>query len=114
MHRVLTEFSPQEIDVIYSHNDRMTLGAIDALKESGIQPGEDIVIISIDAEQEAIDALIRGEINCIVECNPKQGPDIIDLAKKLALGEYIPRVMYMQEEVFTQWDDLSNLMPRGY
>jgi len=65
----------KDMDVIFSHNDSMTLGAIDAMKERNIQPGKDIVIVTIDAEQAAIDALKRGEVNCVVECNPKQGPD---------------------------------------
>ena len=103
-----------DIDVIYSHNDGMTLGAIDAMKERGIKPGEDIVIVSIDAEQAAIDALRRGEINCVVECNPKQGPDILRLAALLAQGETIQRIAYMHEEVFSEGDDLSALPPRGY
>jgi len=104
----------QGIDVIYSHNDSMTLGAIDAMKEQGINPGKDIVIISIDAEQAAINALKHGEINCVVECNPKQGPEVMRLAKYLARKESIPRFIYMDEEVFTEWDDLSNIAPRGY
>ena len=103
-----------DIDVIYSHNDGMTLGAIDAMKERGIIPGEDIIIVSIDAEQAAIDALRRGEINAVVECNPMQGPEIIRLATLLARNESIPRITFMHEEVFTQWDDLSALLPRGY
>jgi len=104
----------KDFDVLYSHNDSMTLGAIDAMKERGIKPGVDIVIVTIDAEQAAIDALKRGEINCVVECNPKQGPDIIRLAMQLSKGETIPRSTFMKEEVFTEWDDLSNLPPRGY
>jgi simple sugar transport system substrate-binding protein len=112
MRNILEEF--QDIDVVYSHNDGMTLGAIDAMKERGINPGKDIVIVSIDAEQAAIDALKRGEINCVVECNPKQGPEVMRLARLLANNESIPRVIYMNEEVFTEWDDLSNIAPRGY
>jgi len=112
MCRILEKF--QEIDVIYSHNDSMTLGAIDAMKEREIKPGIDIVIISIDAEQAAIDALKRGEINCVVECNPNQGPEVMRLAKYLARKESIPRFIYMDEEVFTEWDNLSLLAPRGY
>ena len=109
---ILDEFDG--IDVIFSHNDGMTLGAIDAMKERDIQPGEDIVIVTIDAEQAAIDALKRGEVNCVVECNPKQGPDIMRLAGRLARGESIPRISYMNEEVFSEDDDLSLLPPRGY
>jgi len=104
----------ESFDVIYSHNDSMTLGVIDAMKERGIKPGIDIVIVTIDAEQAAIDALERGDVNCVVECNPKQGPEILRLASLLARGESIPRVTYMNEEVFSEGEDLSGIPPRGY
>jgi simple sugar transport system substrate-binding protein len=100
--------------VIFSHNDGMTLGALDAMKERGISPGIDVVIISVDAEQAAIDALKRGEINCVVECNPMQGPDIMLFAERLAGGKAIPRVTNMAERVFYEGEDLSELPPRGY
>ena len=112
MRAILDDIS--DIDVLYSHNDGMTLGALDAMRERDIQPGKDIIIITIDAEQAAIDALRQGEVNCVVECNPKQGPDIMRLAARLVRGETIPRTIYMNEEVFTEWDDLSSLPPRGY
>ena len=112
MTRLLQQY--EDIDVLYSHNDGMTLGAIDAMKEVGIQPGKDIVIITIDARQAAIDALKNGEVNCVIECNPKTGPAIIDLAKKLARGEKIPRLQHVFEEVFTEYDDLTVIAPRGY
>jgi simple sugar transport system substrate-binding protein len=92
----------------------MTLGAIDAMKEKGIEPGKDIVIVTVDAEQAAINALGKGEVNCVVECNPKQGPDIIRLASRLARGESIPPVTLMIEEIFYEGEDLSDLPPRGY
>lgn len=104
----------EDIDVIYSHNDGMTLGAIEAMKERGIVPGTDIVIITIDAQQAAIDALREGKINCVIECNPKTGPEIIKLAERLAAAETIPRLQYVNEEVFYETDDLSLIAPRGY
>jgi simple sugar transport system substrate-binding protein len=107
-------FDLNKINVLFSHNDGMTLGAIDAMKEKGIKPGKDIVIVTIDAEQAAIDTLKNGETNCVVECNPKQGPDIIRLAMHLARGESIPPVTLMIEEVFYEGEDLSGLPPRGY
>ena len=103
-----------DIDVIYSHNDGMTLGAIEAMEERGIIPGTDIVIVTIDAQQAAIDALREGKVNCVIECNPKTGPEIIKLAEKLAAGESIPRLQYVHEEVFYETDDLSLIEPRGY
>ncbi|MDR1174818.1 MAG: ABC transporter substrate-binding protein [Treponema sp.] len=112
MRNILDE--TRDFDVIFSHNDSMTLGAIDAMKERGIRPGTDIIIVTTDAEQAAIEALRAGEVNCVVECNPRQGPDIVRLAARLARGETIPPVTYMDETVFTEWDDLSGLPPRGY
>ena len=104
----------EDIDVIYSHNDGMTLGAIEAMEEKGLVPGTDIVIITIDAQQAAIDALRDGKVNCVIECNPKTGPEIIQLAERLAAGETIPRLQYVHEEVFYETDDLSLIEPRGY
>ncbi len=103
-----------DIDVLYSHNDSMTLGALDAMKEKGIRPGTDIVIVTIDAEQAAINALQQGEVNCVIECNPKMGPDIMKLVKSLAAGEGISRQIYVQEQVFREDDDLSDIEARGY
>ncbi|MDD3824013.1 MAG: ABC transporter substrate-binding protein [Sphaerochaetaceae bacterium] len=104
----------EDIDIIFSHNDGMTLGVIEAMEERGLAPGTDIVIITIDAQQAAIDALREGKVNCVIECNPKTGPEIIKLAERLAAGEKIPRLQYVHEEVFYETDDLSLIEPRGY
>lgn len=112
--RSILDSEYKDFDVVFSHNDGMTLGILDVMRERGLNPGKDIVIITIDAEQAAIDALERGEVNCVVECNPKFGPAIMSLAKKLAEGEKIPRLMHVHEEVFTEDDNVAALPPRGY
>ena len=68
--------STAEVDVLYSHNDAMTLGAVESIEAGGMIPGKDIVIITVDGEQGAIDLLKQGKINCVVECTPMLG-DII-------------------------------------
>ena len=104
-----------EVDVLYSHNDAMTLGAVEAIEASGIGPGKDIVIITVDGEQGAIDLLKQGKINCVVECTPMLGDIIMVLAKKLVAGEEIPKVIYSEETMFTEFDDnLQSIPPRGY
>ncbi|HIR07134.1 MAG TPA: ABC transporter substrate-binding protein [Candidatus Pullichristensenella stercoripullorum] len=105
----------ERIDVLFSHNDSMTLGAIEAIEEAGLRPGEDIIIITVDGEQAAIDLLQEGKINCVVECTPMLGDIIMDLTKKLAAGEEIPRVTHPEEDVFCEFDaDLMDIPPRGY
>lgn len=113
MNQLLSTYS--DIDVLYSHNDAMTLGAIEAIEKKGLVPGEDIIIVTVDGEQAAIDLLKEGKINCVVECNPKIGEMVMDLAKKLATGEKVDRYTYSQEEVFTEFDeDLQDIPERGY
>ena len=105
----------EQIDVLYSHNDAMTLGAIAAMEEAGLVPGKDIIIITVDGEQAAIDLLKEGRINCVIECKPQIGDTVMELAIKLAAGEEIPRYTYTEERVFTEFDaDLDSIPPRGY
>lgn len=103
----------QKIDAIYSHNDSMTLGLLEVLDSRQI-PYDDVIIISIDAEQKSIDALVQGKIDCVVECNPNLGPTLMQLVQDIADGKEIPRVTYMQETVFTEYDDFSTYTERGY
>ena len=43
----------ENIDVIYCHNDDMAIGAIQAVREYGLEPGQDIKIYSIDGIKDA-------------------------------------------------------------
>lgn len=116
--RIITEnnglnINGKPIDVIYSHNDSMTLGLLEVLDEYKI-PYKNTIIISIDAEQKSIDALVEGKLNCVVECNPNLGSTLMNLVQNIASGNSIPRITYMQETVFTEYDDFSTYTPRGY
>ena len=102
------------INIIVSGNDGMTLGFLEVLHNHGIKTGKNITIVTVDAQQEAIDKLKAGEINCVIECNPNIGPQVMELVKKLAANEPIPKLTDVKESVFTENDDLSNLPPRGY
>ncbi|MEX1307882.1 MAG: ABC transporter substrate-binding protein [Eubacteriales bacterium] len=103
-----------EFDVIYSHNDMMTYGVIEALEAHGIQPGKDVVIVSVDGEQKMIELLLQGKVNCVVECTPLFGEKVMEICKAIVNGERVPKVIYSDETLFTMWDDLSSLPARGY
>ncbi len=110
----LLETYGDDIDVIYSHNDEMTMGALPKIENAGYRPGEDMVIISIDGGQEAIDILKEGKINCIVECTPMLGSILMETAMKLKAGEAVEKVTHPVERTFSDYDDIGNLEPRGY
>ncbi len=104
-----------DIDVLFSHNDAMTLGAIEAIEGFGLVPGKDIVIITVDGEQGAIDLLKKGKINCVIECTPFIGDVVIRLSQLLAKGEKIAETTYSSERTFSEYDaELDSLSPRGY
>ena len=112
--RSLLKKYPGQIDVLYSHNDAMTLGAIEVMEEQGIEPGKDIVIISVDGEQAAVDLLKEGKINCVVECSPMLGEAVMDLAEKIVSGQDYPRVTHPDESAFSDLDDLTDPRVEGF
>jgi ABC-type sugar transport system substrate-binding protein len=114
MQKVLTLYSPKDIDVLYSHNDDMTFGAIEVMQEAGIEPGKDIVIISVDATQRIVDYLKKGTVNCVIECNPNSGPQVMEVARKIVAGEKVPKHVFIDETVFSETADLTKITDRGY
>ena len=112
--RYLLETYGDDIDVVYSHNDEMTLGALPEIEKAGFAPGKDIIIISIDGGQEAIDILKAGKINCIVECTPMLGSTLMETALALKDGKTVEPETHPMEAVFSDEDDLSQIAPRGY
>lgn len=114
MQQVLKRYDPKDIDLLYSHNDDMTFGAIEVMKEAGIAPGKDIAIISVDATQRIIDYLKEGVVNCVIECNPNSGPQVMDIAKKIVAGEKVPKHVYIEETVFDEYSDFATIANRGY
>ena len=112
--RYLLDRYGSDIDVVYSHNDEMTLGALPEIEKAGFVPGENMVIISIDGGQEAIDILRAGKINCIVECTPMLGSTLMETALALKAGESVQPEVHPEETVFSDEDDLSGIAPRGY
>ncbi len=112
--RYLLETYGDDIDVVFSHNDEMTLGALPEIESAGLNPGSDIIIISIDGGQEAIDVLKEGRINCVVECTPNLGNELMETALRLKNGEEVEAVIHPSEQVFSDEMDLTSIGPRGY
>ncbi|OZM81648.1 LacI family transcriptional regulator [Pseudonocardia sp. MH-G8] len=106
--------SHPDIDVLYAHNDDMGLGAIEAIEAAGKVPGTDIKIITVDAVKDGMQALADGKINFIVECNPLLGPQLMDLAKKVAAGEEVPARVVTEETTFDGESAKAALPTRQY
>jgi galactofuranose transport system substrate-binding protein len=90
----------KDITAVFAHNDDMALGAIQAIEEYGLKPGEDIKIVSVDAARGAFEAMMEGKLSATVECNPLLGPQFFELALKVANGEPVPKWIPSQESEF--------------
>ena len=103
-----------KIDILFAHNDDMALGAIQAIEAAGLKPGKDITIISIDSVKGMFQAMIDGKANCTVECNPLQGPLLMETAKKILNKEEVAKNVYVEEGIFPADIAAKTLPERKY
>jgi len=96
----------KNICALYAHNDDMAVGAIQAIKEAGLKPGTDILVVSIDAVPDIFLAMAAGEANATVELTPNMaGPafDALEAFKKD--GTLPPKWIQTESKLYTQADD---------
>ena len=90
-----------EANVIYAHNDEMAIGAVSAIKAAGKVPGKDILVLSIDGGKEAVQMVVDGTINYVVECNPRFGPKAFATLKDYAAGKKLPAKIINEDRDYT-------------
>lgn len=117
---VMTEFLKDEgtnIRAVFAQNDNMAYGAVEAIeefKELGLKPGTDIHIIGVDATHHGFELLMQKKLNCLVECNPLEGPIALRVVMQILSGRNVPPVIYLEESVFTQLNAAAAFPTRKY
>ena len=104
----------KNIQVLYAHNDQMALGAIQAIKEAGLKPGKDIIIVGVDAVKGAFEAMVAGEMNASIECSPLLGPQALQAVRDLRDGKKLPARIYTIEGIFDETNAAEALPTRQY
>jgi galactofuranose transport system substrate-binding protein len=104
----------KKIDVLFAHNDDMAIGAIQAIEEAGLKPGQDIAIVSIDGVRGAFEAMKAGKLNVTVECNPLLGPQLMQLAKDVVAKKPVEKRITVTEGVYTADMAAKELPNRKY
>lgn len=107
----------KEIDVVYCENDGEALGAIDAMKEAGIECNANggVIVISFDATKLGLEYCLDGRIALNVECNPLQGPYVDEIIKRLERGEAVEDQKYIDETQFDCFTITREMIDgRGY
>jgi ABC-type sugar transport system substrate-binding protein len=104
----------RSIRVVYAHNDGMARGAIQAIKEAGLDPGTDIIVIGVDAMKFALQAIVDGDMNCTVECSPFVGPQAVQAITNLRNGTPLPARIWTTEGIFDATNANVALPTRQY
>jgi simple sugar transport system substrate-binding protein len=91
MEGILNSENPGDICAVWSHNDDMAIGAIQAMMDAGIDPGDDILVVSVDAIPDIFLAMINGDANATIELNPDMGVPAFDAIDAYFRGEEIPK-----------------------
>jgi galactofuranose transport system substrate-binding protein len=104
----------KKINALFAHNDDMAIGAIQAIEEYGLKPGKDIKIVSIDGVKGIFEAMVAGNANCTVECNPLLGPQVMKAANEILAGKKMPEWIKSDESIYTQAQAKAALPSRKY
>lgn len=99
----LTQFDGK-IEVIFANNDAMANGALAAMKNKGLKPGEDIYIVGVDGLAETKKYVDEGEINgTVIQDHIGQSKkaveamkDILD-GKKVEFRYYVDYIKYVKK-----------------
>lgn len=90
-----------EIEALFSCNDNMALGAIEAISAAG-RTG-DIMVLGFDAITEARNAIKQGTMEASVAQSPAlMGKMAVEYAKKLINGEKIPEEVPVEIKLVTR------------
>lgn len=105
MESFLSSEDPANICAVWAHNDDMAIGAIEAIKEAGLVPGQDILVVSVDAIPDIFDSLDAGEANATVELSPFMGGPAFDAVVATLNGEELPKWIPVAGKLYTNRAD---------
>ena len=101
--------SGMEIDIVFANNDEMGLGAIQALKNAGIDM-DDVLVGSVDATADALKAMQDGDLDVTVFQNAAgQATGGVDAALAAINGDSLPNWINIPFELVTP-DNMKNYM----
>lgn len=93
---------------IYAENDEMGLGAVNALKGAGKKAG-DVKIVTIDGTRNAVQGIVDGWIDGVIESNPRFGPLAFQTLDTFTKGEKVSQNIVIQDSAYTGQNAKSDL-----
>lgn len=97
-----------KVNAIFAQNDEMGLGVVKALEAAGLK--NKIIVVSIDAIPDALQAVKKGTLDATVYQNAKQqGSKAIENAVKAAKGEVFEKEVLIPFQLVTK-ENLSEFL----
>lgn len=93
---------------IYAENDEMGLGAVNALKGAGKKPG-DVKIVTIDGTRNAVQSIVDGWIDGVIESNPRFGPLAFQTLDTFTQGQEVAQDIVIQDSSYTESNAKADL-----
>lgn len=104
----------KKIDAVFAQNDDMGLGAVAALEADGKKPGTAPKIVTVDATQKGLEALLAGKLNYVVECSPEIGEQLMSVVVDLYHGGRVKKRIESEKAVFDAETAAEALPDRNY
>jgi ABC-type sugar transport system substrate-binding protein len=115
--QVMTDFIKstnglKDVCGVWSHNDNMMLGAIEAMKSAALRPGRDVLMISVDGVPGIYRAMLAGEANASVEVKSDIGNYIFDVVQGYLKGKRdYPKWVLIPNDLHTP-EDAAKMLER--
>jgi inositol transport system substrate-binding protein len=92
----------ESFDVVFANNDEMAIGAVQAMKSGGIDM-KNVVVVGVDATQDALAAMKAGDLDVTVFQNAAgQAAGAVDAALALKQKKPVEKIVYIPYELVTQ------------
>ncbi len=99
------------IQLVFAQNDEMGLGAIQAVQDAGLTPGKDVKIATIDGTKGALEALSKGQLSYVHECNPLFGKTALEVVNKVLKGDMVPSYIAVPSTAFDSPEAATTALP---
>lgn len=100
-----------DVQLLFAQNDEMGLGAVQAVEEAGLTPGEDVKIATIDGTKGAMEALAAGDLSFVAEYNPIFGETALDAVEKALAGESVEPYIIVPSATFDSPEAAEEALP---
>ncbi len=91
----------KDINAVFAQNDEMGMGAVNALTAAGMK--DKVIVVSIDAIPDALQAVKKGTLDATVFQNAQQqGAKAIETAVKLHKGEAVEKEVLIPFQLVTK------------